>query len=262
MSDFQMVKTDQGRVNARIMAKEAKVDFRRVEGASLKIPTRFTSAEAKRLFVRLFQTLQLNAYFVSVIARTRVEGTDIDEMEAALRTDIDAVKKKLYVAIDGAEAKFKANGIGSLATYDTQPLEVEVGVLSSSGRRYLELFGLFDQLMPLLLTLEIHEVITMQELDQQRVAFKRLIKKVATTARQRADTVRRRMHAVATHKAEHVAVDAGQGAAKLGVAQVPLRPEQVDVPVDRVLLPETASDEPGEAELIPVSGDSGIRCGA
>jgi len=248
MTDFQMVKADQGRVNARILAKEAKVDFRRVEGASLKIPTRFTSAEAKRLFVRLFQTLQLNAYFVSVIARTRVEGKDIDEMEAALRADIDAVKQKLYAAIDGAEAKFKANGIGSLATYDTQPLEVEVGVLSSSGRRYLELFSLFDQLMPLLLTLEIHELITAQELDQQRMAFKRLIKKVATTARQRADTMRRRMHAVAAQKAERVAADPGEGAAKLGEVHMRPRPDQSDLAPDRVLLPETASDKPGAAE--------------
>ncbi|RCW69546.1 AcaB family transcriptional regulator [Pseudorhodoferax soli] len=247
MTDFQMVKTDQGRVNARIMAKEAKVDFRRVEGASLKIQTRFASAEAKRLFVRLFQTLQLNAYFVSVIARTRVEGKDIDEMERALRSDIDAVKKRLHTAIDGAEAKFKAHGIGSLATYDTPPLDIEVGVLSSSGRRYLELFNLFDQLMPLLLTLEIHEVITAQELDQERMAFKRLIKKVATTTRQRADTMRRRMHA-AVQNAERVVADTGQGAAKQGVASVPLRPEHSEVPADRTLLPETAPVEPPVAE--------------
>ena len=41
-------------------AKETKTDFRRVEAASLKMPARFTSAEGKRFFVRLFNTLQLN----------------------------------------------------------------------------------------------------------------------------------------------------------------------------------------------------------
>ena len=48
MSDVQIVKMDQGGVNARIIAKETKADFRRVEAASLKMPARFTSAEGKR----------------------------------------------------------------------------------------------------------------------------------------------------------------------------------------------------------------------
>ena len=71
MSEIQIVKVDQGGVNARILAKETKADFRRVEAASLKMPTRFTSAEGKRFFARLFNTLQLNTHFISVIARTR-----------------------------------------------------------------------------------------------------------------------------------------------------------------------------------------------
>ncbi len=52
----QIVKTDEGAVNARILAREAKVDFRRVEAASIKVVTRLTSAEGKRLFVRFFST--------------------------------------------------------------------------------------------------------------------------------------------------------------------------------------------------------------
>lgn len=77
MPEIQIVKVDQGGVNARILAKEAKADFRRVEAASLKLPTRFTSAEGKRFFVRVFNTLQLNAHFISVIARTRLDHEDI-----------------------------------------------------------------------------------------------------------------------------------------------------------------------------------------
>ena len=71
-----------------------------------------------------------------------------------------AVTASLNQAIDGAEALFKAHGITSAATYDTVPMDVEVHVLSSIGRRYLEVLGKLDQLMPLLQTLEIHEVIT------------------------------------------------------------------------------------------------------
>lgn len=197
MTDIQIVKTDQGAVNARILAREAKADFRRVEAASLKVRTHFTSAEAKRLFVRMFNTLQLNAHFISVIARTRIDHQDVERVEASLRADIDAAKNKLGQALDAAEALFKAHGINSFATYDTQPLEIEVGILSSSGRRYLEVLNQFDQLMPLLQTLEIHEVISTQALDIQRAALKRQVKDIANSARREATGLRRRMNALA-----------------------------------------------------------------
>ena len=83
MSEIQIVKVDQGAVNARILAKEAKADFRRVEAASLKMPTRFTSAEGKRFFARLFNTLQLNTHFISVIARTRLDHEDVAKVVTA-----------------------------------------------------------------------------------------------------------------------------------------------------------------------------------
>lgn len=196
MSDIQIVKMDQGGVNARIIAKETKTDFRRVEAASLKMAARFTSAEGKRFFVRLFNTQQLNAHFISVIARTRLDHEDIAKVETAIRTQLDAVTEKLNQAIDGAEALFKAHGITSIATYDTVPLEVEVGVLSSSGRRFLEVLGKLDQLMPLLQTLEIHEVITTQAVDIQRATLKRQVRDVANGTRNFAMGLRRRMNAL------------------------------------------------------------------
>ena len=170
MSEIQIVKVDQGGVNARILAKEAKADFRRVEAASLKMPTRFTSAEGKRFFARLFNTLQLNTHFISVIARTRLDHEDVAKVEEAIRAQMDTVTENLNKAIDGAEALFKVHGITSTATYDTVPLDVDVHVLSSIGRRFLEVLGKLDQLMPLLQTLEIHEVITTQAVDMQRAS--------------------------------------------------------------------------------------------
>jgi len=191
----QIIRLDQGGVNARILAREAKADFRRVEAASVKISTRFYSAEGKRLFVRMFATLQLASYFISTIARTRLEHEDIQKIETALRDRMEAVAHTLDQAIDGAEALFSAHGINAAATYDAQPLEVGVGVLSSTGRRYLEVIGKLDQLMPLLQTLEIHEVITTQALDQQRALLKRQVRDVASSARALAAGLRRRMNA-------------------------------------------------------------------
>lgn len=196
MADSDNLKVDEGGVNARILAREAKVDFRRVEAASLKIATRFTSAEGKRLFVRMFNTLQLNAHFISVIARTRLDHGEIERIEAGIRAKTDAAATALNQAIDDAEAAFKAHGITSMASYDTVPLDVDVRVLSSTGRRFLEVLTKVDQLMPLLQTLEIYEVVTPQAMDIQRAGVKRQVRDVANGARSAASTLRRRMNAL------------------------------------------------------------------
>jgi hypothetical protein len=243
---LQIVKMDQGGVNERILAKETKADFRRIEAASVKMPARFTSAEGKRFFVRLFSTLQLNAHFISVIARTRLDHEDIAQVEAALRERMEKVTDTLNKAIDGAEALFQANGITSVATYDTKALEIEVGVLSSSGRRYLEVLGKFDQLMPLLQTLEIHEVITTQTVDIQRAGLKRQVRDVANAARNFATGLRRRMNAGSPTEAE-------------------ARPTRVDEPERGEGSPDEDTMNAvviGEADLIPTAELNAVETGA
>lgn len=196
MADVGIVKHDQGGVNARILARENKADFRRVEAASLKIRMSFASAEGKRMFVRYFSTLQLSAHFISVIARTRIDHTDVAKVEGVMREQMDKAAEALNDAIDGAEALFHAHGITSPATYDTVPLVVDVGVLSSYGRRYLEMLAKLDQLMPLLQTLEIHEVVTTQSADVERAGLKRKVRDVANGARSLATRMRRAMNAL------------------------------------------------------------------
>lgn len=264
MADSTIVKTDQGGVNERILAREAKADFRRVEAASLKMRTYLTSAEAKRLFVRMFSTLQLNAHFISVIARTRLEHREVEAVEATLRQEIDAVKDTLGHAIDGAEALFQAHGISSFASYDTQPLEVEVGILSSSGRRYLEVLNQFDQLMPLLQTLEIHEVITTKTLDFQRATLKRQIRNIATSARRLATALRRRMNAL-TGGADGAAGPASNGGGpgrKPSVVDgaVPLGAmpgRRADMPVPEIATIEPLDDLGSTAEGAEMGGGAG-----
>lgn len=211
MAESPIVRMDEGAVNARILAKEVKVDFRRIEAASVKMMTRLTSAEAKRQFVRYFSTLQLNAHFVSVIARTRLQPEDIARVEALLREQLAAVADELNKGIDGAEALFKAHGITHVATYDTLPLELEVGIISSSGRRYFEIINKLDQVMPMLQTLEVHEVITTEEVDMQRAHFKRLIRNLARSARNLASGLRRRMNTLDALKAQRRRVPTAQG---------------------------------------------------
>lgn len=206
MPETDIVKHDQGGVNARILARENKADFRRVEAASIKLKASFASAEGKRMFVRYFSTLQLSAHFISVIARTRLDHVQVAQVEAVMRDQMDKAAEALNRAIDGAEALFEAHGITSPATYDTVPLEIEVGILSSYGRRYLELLGKLDQLMPLLQTLEIHEVVTTQAVDIERAGLKRKVRDVANGARSLATRMRRAMNALDVQK-QGAAVD-------------------------------------------------------
>ena len=191
----QIVQLDQGGINARILAREVKVDFRRIEAASIKIPVRFTSAEGKRFFLRWFNSLQVNLHFISVIARTRLEHADIEKIEALVRTSLDTATDTLNQSLDGAEVLFKKHGVTSHATYDVVALEIQAGVMSSLGRRFLDVLCKFDQLMPLLQTLEIHEIISAQAVDLQRAGLKREIRNVANSTRRLAMGLRRRMNA-------------------------------------------------------------------
>ena len=191
------IRLDQGGINARILAKEAKADFRRVEAASRKIQTTLCSPEVKRQFVRHFNRMQLNMYLISVIARTKLPHAAIEEIEAALKAQLEKLHAEINEAIDGAEALCKTHGITRLATYDTEPLAIEAKVISSFGRRYLELMARVDQLMPMLETLAIDEVIEVAQLDLQKALAKKSVRQVAGAARNFAAGLRQRMNTTA-----------------------------------------------------------------
>lgn len=193
MTGTEIVVLDDGGINARLLARQAKADFRRVEGASLKMPARLVSAEGKRMFLRMFNTLQLNDYFISVIAPTRLDDEEMAKIEDALRARLDKVAEGLDRLIDETEAQFKAHRIGWGATCDSRPLDLQVAVLSSNGRRYLEVLVKMDQLMPLLQTLQILDVTRTRDVRTQRSAIKREVRNVANAARSYAGVVRKRM---------------------------------------------------------------------
>jgi len=95
---------------------------------------------------------------------------------------------------------------------------VDVHVLSSIGRRFLEVLGKLDQLMPLLQTLEIHEVITTQAVDIQRASLKRQVRDVANGARNFAMGLRRRMNALDARAGEDRSEEVQKEAVTVGVA--------------------------------------------
>ena len=222
------IRLDEGGINARILAKEAKADFRRVEAASRKIQTTLCSPEVKRQFVRHFNRMQLNMYLISVIARTKLPHMVIQQIEGALKAQLEKLHAEVNEAIDGAEALCKTHGITRLATYDTEPLAIEAKVISSFGRRYLELMTKVDQLMPMLETLAIDDVIEVAQLDLQKALAKKSVRQVAGAARNFLAGLRKRMNAIA----EEDATQADSGKSQEGEAGVGSPNAQADAPTN------------------------------
>jgi hypothetical protein len=239
------IRLDEGGINARILAKEAKADFRRVEAASRKIQTTLCSPEVKRQFVRHFNRMQLNMYLISVIARTKLPHAIIEEIEAALKAQLEKLHAEVNEAIDSAEALCKVHGITRLATYDTEPLAIEAKVISSFGRRYLELMARVDQLMPMLETLAIDEVIEVAQLDLQKALAKKSVRQVAGAARNFAAGLRQRMNTTT----EEVATQPDSGKGQEGEAGASSPNAQADAPTNNS---EATSVAVGVATDLPV----------
>jgi hypothetical protein len=213
---------DRGDANRRILSKdEYRADFRRVEGASLKRRTMLKSAEGKRIFARCFYSFQASVYFISTLGRTKLPHESVEKIEQALRERFEAATKDLNQSIDGAELLFKQHGIAAAATYDTVPLEAEIGITSALGRRYFELIHKLDQLMPLLQTLEMA---------------------MASTARNLAAGIRRRMNEADAKKTES---EAKKGSAPVLSAVAPV----VDVPA--IELPKIEQESSAEMPDLP-----------
>jgi hypothetical protein len=141
---------DDGRINERILRKEAAKDYlTKVESASKKIATRLCSPEIKRLFLRYFDSMQLNAHFISQIARTKLPHGVIEKVEEQLTRRLKEVTDEINTSIDSAELLLKSSGVAQLVSYDALPLDLDVKVISRFGRQYRELLEKADQLMPI-----------------------------------------------------------------------------------------------------------------
>ena len=255
MSENQLAVLDTGEANRRILGKdEHRADFRRVEAASLKRRTRLASAEGKRIFARCFYSFQASLYFVSALGRTKLPHEYIEQIEQAVRNKLEESTKEINLAIDGAELLFKNHSIECVATYDTVAMEVEVGITSALGRRYFELIHKLDQLMPLLQTLEIEEVITEKQVEQQRSKFKRIVLAMSSTTRNFAMGCRRRMNEADARKGEQDAnkakASADKGSAMSENDQAPVVQAAPELLEPSIAEHQEAPAEPAAAEVV------------
>jgi hypothetical protein len=195
MTSTRLAVIDTGQVNERILNKdEYRADFRKVEGASLKRTTHLSSPHAKRLFARCFYSFQASMYFISELGRVKLDHEVVERIEQNIRESLDSATAEINTAIDQAEALLKHHNIDVLASYDTVPLQVEIGITSSFGRRYFDLMHKLDVVMPMMETLAIEEIINERELETRRSMYKRAVLHISTRARNLWMGVRRRMN--------------------------------------------------------------------
>ena len=193
---------DEGRINERILDKLSLKDYlAKIEAPRRKIPIRLCSPNMKRVFLRFFDSMQVNLYFISVFARTHLPEHEVAAVEDVILKHMTDVSAEVDHAIAGAHALFDANGITSPAEYDAKPLEIQVRVISKFGRRYLELIAQVDTLLPLLETLSIDDVITQGELRLQKETINKAVRQVAGAARLYAARLRARITQLAAAEA-------------------------------------------------------------
>ena len=240
---------DNGKLNERILAREAKQDYlARVEAPRKRVPTMLTSPEAKRLFARFFDSMQLHTNFVSNIARSRLRTEDVEQVEAMIEQTIDKALAEMNQALDGAEALCKVNHISEFAEYDQDPLDKKVGVISSLSRKYLDLIVRFDQLMPMLATLEIDGVVKKKELDVRVAGYKKLVKRVAYSTRELASGLRKRMNQLAERETEGQTPTETKDARKR--LSRPMKEGYGHANASRKVIAPKGSEEQGEQEQI------------
>jgi len=181
-------------INSRIIARESKRDYlARVESAQLLLARQLFSPEMKRLFLRVFDSFQLNMLAVSVFARTRLPSDQIEPIEKAILTDLDTYAAEVDRATAQAQVVMDQSGVTHPAGYKAMPLQLDVRVISRFGRRYFELMEKVDLLMPMLETLGIYELISQSEVDIQKALFRRRVRSLAMAARAYAAGLRKRM---------------------------------------------------------------------
>lgn len=177
-----IVGKDHDATNRRLLARKIVAKSDHIESASRKVPVTLYSPEAKRLYLRCFEVTQAHFHFITVFGRMKLPEQDVEKVEQDLRNMLDSRLAHLNQALVALEARCISHGITSLATYDIEPIVIETKVFSMLDRRMLELIEKLDQLMPMLETLCIDEVMTPSQLILEKSEFKLTVRGSARAA--------------------------------------------------------------------------------
>ncbi len=188
------IEVDPDAINNRLVARLARGDYlAQLEAPYRRIPARFFSADMKRMYLRFFDSLQVNMYFVSVFARTKLPESEIVPVEEFVLKRLTDIDHEVDEAIASARALLDANGVTRPAEYESKPLDIEVRIVSKFGRRLLELMTKVDELLPLLETLAIEDLLTQGELRERKSHFNLNLRAITGAARNNAARLRNLM---------------------------------------------------------------------
>jgi hypothetical protein len=181
--NVSVIRQDHGEMNQKLLQRQALASLAPVESAGRIVKMSLSSPEGKRLFLRYFDITQLHMHYISKIARLSLPDADIEQVEKQVlelvEEKIDSIDKEMV----RVEQELHKNNIDSLATYVIEPLTLEVRMLGKIGRRLLELIAKVDQLMPMLETLAIDELISESQLGIKKNLFKRMVRSVGGIVR-------------------------------------------------------------------------------
>jgi hypothetical protein len=253
--DPRLATQNAGDVNRRILDKrQRRADFSRVEEASLKVPIVLASPDAKRLYARIFYSYQVNVHLAVRIGRTRLPLEAINQVSGELHRQMAEATKLLNDALDSAGAELEHNGIKTIASYETVPLEDTVAVTSSLANRMVDLLVKLDHYMPLVSTLEILEVITDSEADLRRSTAKRAVLALSSSAQKLWFGVQRRMQEAERAAARAEAAAAQAQEAPASQASQTAAPPDADAPPKQAARRKKPARPPvaaGSAEAAP-----------
>lgn len=182
MQAAKLIKEDDGRLNERLMRRFGQVDLSRIESATRPIAVTLASPEAKRIFMRFFNVMQVNVHYVSVISRMHLPNAEIEQHEQHLLHLLELVDRRVNKELASAEQRLKQAGVTQLASYQIHALSAAVPVYSRYGRRYLELLCKFDHLMLMLETMALDELIGISDQAVRKANLKRAVRSVAAAA--------------------------------------------------------------------------------
>lgn len=182
-ANASVARHDRSAINHKLLKRQSAAPLATIESAGRTVRMSLSSPEGKRLFLRFLDITQLHMHYVSKIARLSLPDPDVEAVEQQV---LDLIVEKLQ-AVDlemvRVEQQLRLHHIDSLATYAIDPLVLDARVLGKIGRRLLELIGKIDQLMPMLETLAIDELISESQLNIKKSVFKKAVRSVAGVVR-------------------------------------------------------------------------------
>lgn len=151
-------------------------------GATLQLPATFGNPKVNHMFLRNFDIIGRNAFFISVRGRVLLGEEQISQAEKHIYDRIDEVFKTLDRKIEAARVIMVDAGIEQIANYN-KPTTHPATIVSPMQTRYVKLLEKADELLKFMSTLMLHGEITEREHSKRELEIKHHMRVVPSAVR-------------------------------------------------------------------------------